>query len=44
LLVRPDGYVAWRVAEAIYDPDIATSLLRDAVAEVLGNPTLVAAT
>ena len=37
LLVRPDGYVAWRVRDAVYDADIATALLRDALADVLAN-------
>ena len=32
LLVRPDGYVAWRVRKAVWDPAEATALLRSAVA------------
>jgi 2,4-dichlorophenol 6-monooxygenase len=40
VLVRPDGYVAWRVTEAVYDAETATSRLRDALDAVLG--TLVA--
>ena len=39
LLVRPDGYVAWRITEAVYDTDIAIALLRNALAGVLANHT-----
>lgn len=34
LLVRPDGYVAWRVRDAVWDAEEATRLLRDAVTRV----------
>jgi 2,4-dichlorophenol 6-monooxygenase len=36
LLVRPDGYIAWRHVEAVWDVDIATASLRDALECVLG--------
>lgn len=35
LLVRPDGYVAWRHAEAVHDAETAEPLLRDAIDRVL---------
>ena len=37
LLVRPDGYVAWRVSTAVWDAEQATALLRDALDEVLAT-------
>ena len=40
LLVRPDGYVAWRVSEAVWDPHAATVLLRDALAGLLATHAL----
>jgi 2,4-dichlorophenol 6-monooxygenase len=39
LLVRPDGYVAWRVSTAVWDAEQATGLLRDALDEVLATRT-----
>jgi 2,4-dichlorophenol 6-monooxygenase len=39
LLVRPDGYVAWRVSTAVWDTDQATALLRDALDQVLATRT-----
>ena len=35
LLVRPDGYVAWRQSEAVMDKDEALRQLRDAITTVL---------
>lgn len=35
LLVRPDGHVAWRHAEATWDPDTASERLRDALEALL---------
>ena len=35
LLVRPDGYVAWRVREAVWDAGAATRLLRATLRHVL---------
>ena len=35
LLVRPDGYIAWRHNHAVWDIDEATSLLEDALCAVL---------
>jgi 2,4-dichlorophenol 6-monooxygenase len=40
LLVRPDGYVAWREMDGVYDEQTARDKLRSAVAAVLDNPTL----
>lgn len=40
ILVRPDGYVAWRYLSAVGDEARAFSMLRDALAEVLGRPDL----
>ncbi len=37
LLVRPDGYVAWRVIEAVWDVNQATSQLRIALQTILGR-------
>jgi 2,4-dichlorophenol 6-monooxygenase len=37
LLVRPDGYVAWRQRTATWDPDEATDRLSRAVGTVLGT-------
>ncbi len=34
LLVRPDGYVAWRVSSSVWDAEVATRLLRHAVDKV----------
>ena len=39
LLVRPDGYVAWRVSAAVWDPQQATALLRQALDTVLATRT-----
>ena len=39
LLVRPDGYVAWRVSTAVWDTEQATALLRDALDGVLATRT-----
>jgi 2,4-dichlorophenol 6-monooxygenase len=38
LLVRPDGYVAWRHTAPIWEPDEAMALLEDAVCSVLDRP------
>lgn len=35
VLVRPDGYVAWRQSEAVMDKDEALRQLRDAITAVL---------
>jgi 2,4-dichlorophenol 6-monooxygenase len=43
LLVRPDGYVAWRHATAVWDSDHAYRLLADALAQVLGRSMTSAA-
>ena len=43
LLVRPDGYVAWRVSTAVWDTEQATTLLRDALDDVLSTRTQQAA-
>lgn len=40
LLIRPDGYVAWRRASAAIDTAEATRLLREALASVLCRPAL----
>jgi 2,4-dichlorophenol 6-monooxygenase len=37
LLVRPDGYVAWRHCAGVEDAEVAASLLEHAVASVLGR-------
>jgi len=37
LLIRPDGYVAWRHAEAVVDDEVASELLLDALTRVLGK-------
>jgi 2,4-dichlorophenol 6-monooxygenase len=42
LLVRPDGYVAWRHTAAQWDEDAASTLLWDAVSAVLCSEELVA--
>jgi 2,4-dichlorophenol 6-monooxygenase len=39
LLVRPDGYVAYRVSTPVYDTDEATNVLRSALNTVLGTLT-----
>lgn len=39
LLVRPDGYIAWRQATAVYDHDEAFSRLGAALSAVLGKPS-----
>lgn len=41
LLVRPDGHVAWRHSEAVWDPDTATELLGDVLARLLGTDGVV---
>ena len=38
LLVRPDGYIAWRHGAPLTDEDQALAQLRDALAAVLGKP------
>jgi len=38
LLVRPDGYVAWREMGAVHDPALARDLLTTAVCTVLDRP------
>ena len=40
LLVRPDGYIAWRHATPVGDDDEALAQLRDALAAVLGKPII----
>ena len=35
LLVRPDGYIAWRASDAVWDADDATAQLTDALSKVL---------
>lgn len=37
LLVRPDGYIAWRQSEAVWSSDAALRQLRQALACVLGS-------
>ena len=37
LLVRPDGYIAWRCADAVNDPGQAEQLLRAALTSVLDH-------
>jgi 2,4-dichlorophenol 6-monooxygenase len=37
VLVRPDGYIAWRHVTAIWDVEVAKALLRDALTHVLGR-------
>ncbi len=37
ILVRPDGYVAWRHPDAVWDDDRALQLLTDALSEILGR-------
>jgi 2,4-dichlorophenol 6-monooxygenase len=37
LLVRPDGYIAWRQSEGPLDADTATELLRSALSRVLAT-------
>ncbi|VFR24002.1 FAD-binding monooxygenase, PheA/TfdB family, similarity to 2,4-dichlorophenol 6-monooxygenase [plant metagenome] len=38
LLVRPDGYVAWRMSSAIWQSEEATALLTSALSSILGKP------
>lgn len=38
LLVRPDGYVAWRQPAAVWDEEEALTLLQRALTAVLGKP------
>lgn len=38
ILVRPDGYVAWRHSEPVWDDAEALASLEDALSEVLGRP------
>ena len=40
LLVRPDGYVAWRVSEPVYDAATAEARLREALATLLATQQL----
>ncbi|MET9549108.1 FAD-dependent monooxygenase [Streptomyces sp. NPDC006627] len=44
LLVRPDGYIAWRISGAVHETDKATTLLRDALGMVLDRKEIAAAT
>lgn len=37
LLVRPDGYIAWRQCAAVWDVETARTQLRSALAAVLGT-------
>ncbi|MFL9916900.1 hypothetical protein PQR75_16210 [Paraburkholderia fungorum] len=37
LLVRPDGYVAWRQSENVFDASMAKGLLQSALSDVLGK-------
>ncbi|MEV4644961.1 FAD-dependent monooxygenase [Saccharopolyspora sp. NPDC049357] len=37
LLVRPDGYVAWRIVDAVHEQTTAAELLRNALAAVLAT-------
>ncbi|MCE4058717.1 hypothetical protein LXM60_00645 [Pandoraea sputorum] len=37
LLVRPDGYVAWRQSENVFEPARAKQLLQSSLAAVLGK-------
>jgi 2,4-dichlorophenol 6-monooxygenase len=37
LLVRPDGYVAWRHTAPVWDEEEAVHLLQAAIAAVLSN-------
>jgi len=37
LLVRPDGYIAWRQAENVFDAELARELLGAALADVLAK-------
>ena len=41
LLVRPDGHIAWRHVEAVWDPDTAKELLADALFRLLGTEGVV---
>ncbi|WP_432558813.1 FAD-dependent monooxygenase [Granulicoccus sp. GXG6511] len=43
VLVRPDGYVAWRCSDAVFDPKVATRMLADVLDRVLGAPIPVGA-
>ena len=38
LLVRPDGYVAWRQVSAVWDADEAEAQLREALETILATP------
>ena len=42
LLVRPDGYIAYRSSTPVWDADIATELLADALSGVLARPVTTA--
>jgi len=42
LLVRPDGYIAWRHAAAVEDAVIARQLLADALSRVLASEGVMA--
>ena len=35
ILVRPDGYIAWRHHDAVWDDDTATALLTEVLDSVL---------
>jgi 2,4-dichlorophenol 6-monooxygenase len=37
LLVRPDGYVAWRCSQPVWDENEAVNLLQRAIARILQN-------
>jgi 2,4-dichlorophenol 6-monooxygenase len=37
ILVRPDGYVAWREMDAVHDPEVALAKLKSALSGILGS-------
>jgi 2,4-dichlorophenol 6-monooxygenase len=37
ILVRPDGYVAWREMDAVHDPEVALAKLKSAISGILGS-------
>jgi 2,4-dichlorophenol 6-monooxygenase len=41
LLVRPDGYIAWRHSEAVWDSGEAKEMLVDALSRLLGTEGVV---
>jgi len=42
ILIRPDGYVAWRESDTVEDPDFATETLSAAMAKILSRPVATA--